>query len=89
MAEILAPCCAALEYAGLTSEAATIRRLIKEGHYRASYNRTFTEDRDVVTLVHGDLWSSNMMFKVTNRQGHRGAEDAECRSDQILQNLVS
>ena len=66
MTYLLSPSCAALEHAGLTSEAATIAQLIAEDHHKTAYFSTFTEDRDVVTLVHGDFWSDNMMFRVRN-----------------------
>ena len=69
MSNVLTLGCASLEFDGLTSEAATITRLISEDHDRTSCYSTFSEDRDEVTLLHTDLWSGNMMFRVRNDHG--------------------
>ncbi|XP_037087232.1 uncharacterized protein LOC119107788 [Pollicipes pollicipes] len=72
----LKPILAVLEHEGLLSEAAAVDRVTSANHFIDGFNRTFTEDLDVVTLVHGDLWISNMMFKYrTDEDGVRHPED--------------
>ncbi|XP_043194697.1 uncharacterized protein LOC122367025 [Amphibalanus amphitrite] len=57
------PCCAALEYMGLQKEADVLAKFCHVDYVKETYKNAFSEDLDVVTLVHGDLWSSNMMFR--------------------------
>jgi len=60
---ILAPVRAVLEHAGMESEAAELAKLTTYEHSLAGEVSGFSEDREVVTLVHGDLWYSNIMFR--------------------------
>ena len=65
------PMCSILEHLGMQAEADGLANLTSIEHVREAYKNAFSEELDVVTLVHGDLWSSNMMFRVTAPiQGH-------------------
>jgi len=63
MNTFLSPIMAVVEHAGMMEEAAALGKMLTFEKFTAGWESTFTEDRDVVTLVHGDLWSSNMMFR--------------------------
>ena len=66
LASMRAPCCAVLEHLGMQAEADALAKLLFVDHVRDAYKSAFSEELEVVTLVHGDLWSSNMMFRVIN-----------------------
>ena len=49
----------------MENEADGLDKFCNLEHVKEALKNAFSEQLDVVTLVHGDLWSSNMMFKVT------------------------
>ena len=51
----------------MQAEADTLAKLCSINYVKDAYKNVFSEELDVVTLVHGDLWSSNMMFRVTQQ----------------------
>ena len=65
MDSMRSPVCSILEHLGMQAEADGLANLCSIEHVKEAYKNAFSEQLDVVTLVHGDLWSSNMMFRVT------------------------
>jgi len=59
----LAPVRAVLEHAGMESEVEELAKLTTYEHFLAGEVGGFSEDREIVTLVHGDLWYSNILFR--------------------------
>ena len=51
----------------MQAEADTLAKLCSVESMKEAFTNAFSEELDVVTFVHGDLWSSNMMFRVTLR----------------------
>ena len=60
----------------MQAEADALAKLCCLDNVRKAYKNAFSEELDVVTLVHGDLWSSNMMFRVTQRTRDDKADGA-------------
>ena len=48
----------------MQAEADVLAKLCDKDHVKEAYKTAFSEELDAVTLVHGDLWSTNMMFRV-------------------------
>ena len=49
----------------MQAEADALAKLCCMEGINRGYKNAFSEELDVVTLIHGDLWSSNILFKVT------------------------
>ena len=62
---VRSPVCSILEHLGMETEADDLDKFCNLEHIKEVFTNAFSEELDVVTLVHGDPWSSNMMFKVS------------------------